>query len=471
MKTRITIHSGIYTIGGVVMELAYGNDRIIMEIGSAYHPETNVYDGLVEHRNKSWLKDALNLKQAPKVAGLYSEKDLLDYPLLSSESCTKNTAVFVSHLHLDHMACMAMVCPTIPVYLSDQAKTIEYALEDLGQGAIGYHHREYFPLNHLEVIKVGEIEVTPYFNNFNSHQHMSFYVETPDLKLHYTGDLIMHGQYPQRVLEEMEFVKAKNIDVLVADTTGFIDSVMDMMYENYDDEVIASPDLPKDMLDEAMLMAALQEDLAQVKGLCIVNFYVREMDDVTSFTEMAKACGRKLVLEPETAYIAHKFFNSKPLIYIPDYSKYQSDAEWLKIILANSTVVTKEEIHQNPNQFLLQNTYKNILELFDLPNKDAGYLHFGGEPLGDYDPAWYNLLRVLDLTNFKLVGTNEKRYFSHAYPQQAKYYVDQVDASILIPTHSFNPERLKASPGKVQFIPEEGATYELSDDKKTLVKI
>lgn len=41
-KTSITFHSGLMTIGGTVIEVAYGDDRIFFDFGTEYHPEINL---------------------------------------------------------------------------------------------------------------------------------------------------------------------------------------------------------------------------------------------------------------------------------------------------------------------------------------------------------------------------------------------------------------------------------------------
>lgn len=37
-STRITLHGGIGTVGGVVAEIVHGTDRVICEIGTGYTP-------------------------------------------------------------------------------------------------------------------------------------------------------------------------------------------------------------------------------------------------------------------------------------------------------------------------------------------------------------------------------------------------------------------------------------------------
>ena len=105
------------------------------------------------------------------------------------------------------------------------------------------------------------------------------------------------------------------------------------------------------------------------------------------------------------------------------------------------------------------------MELFDLPNQDASYLHSGGIPIGEFDPAYGNMKRILAMSGFTHVNFFMNNYFTHAYPPQVKFYCDEVDAKILIPTHGNNPERLLAKEGRTQFLPELRKTYVLENDK------
>ena len=37
-KTKITFHSGVLTIGGTIIEIAYEDDHIFFDFGSEYNP-------------------------------------------------------------------------------------------------------------------------------------------------------------------------------------------------------------------------------------------------------------------------------------------------------------------------------------------------------------------------------------------------------------------------------------------------
>ncbi len=465
MNTELTFYAGIHTIGGVVLSIVHGGHRVLLEIGTAYEPKTDVYDGFVRPRLRGQLRDELLLGRAPLVDGLYSRADMGDFSgLKSAEETALHTAAFVSHLHLDHMSCMGLLSDRVDVYLSEPAQRIEAALETTGLGSPSLRSAPYLPLYDRQTVCVGEIRVTPFLLCAASYQDWSFYVETPDLTLHYTGDLMMHGDYRDAVLAEMAWVAARKPDILVCEATTFMDSTLRMVYGRTDAAVAPSAEVPEGMLDKCGLDRELEKLLEAQRGLCVINFYQREMADAAAFREMARRCGRTLALEPETAYVAWRFFGEPVHVYIPDNERFApggraAGAAWYRDLLANNPTVTLEQLRAAPQAYVVQNSYENLLELFSLPDAQGSYLHAGGAPIGAYDPRYQNLLRVLERTAFRYVTFFAENYFSHAYPCQVKYYVDQIDPRVLIPSHSENPERLLPGAHGVQFIPRLGTTY------------
>ena len=462
MRTEITFYGGLNTIGGVVMSVVYGKERLLLEIGTAYDPAGDMFDGIVHHRTENYLFDELTLRRAPRIDGIYAKNELKDFNLISSEESDLHTSIFITHMHLDHMSCMGLVSDDVDVYLSEPAQRLEAALQAVGQGVKTLRKTGYKVLDPHQEYKIGEITVKPFLLNAKSYQDFSFYVTTPDMKIHYTGDLMLHGDYEDAVWAEMEYVKAQKPDVLVCESTTFMDSTMNMMYGSTEAEVIGAAELPDGMMNKQMVDEHLCQNLAGKTGLCVFNFYEREMSDVMAFEQMAERTGRTIAFEPETAYLVYKFFNKDVNVDVPDFTYNQP---WFDELMQHATVITKKEVHENPSRYLIQNTYAHIMELFDLPNQDASYLHSGGTPIGEFDPAYANMQRILKMTGFEHVNFFMSNYFTHAYPPQVKYYCDQVDAKVLIPTHGNNPERLHAKEDRIRLLPELGKTYVMENDK------
>jgi ribonuclease J len=467
MNTEFVMYSGLYTIGGVNASLTCGKDRVVFEFGSAYDPKTNVFDGTVEKRDKNWIRDLLRLGSLPRIDGIYRRKDLMDEPgIVPAEESPYNTAIFITHLHLDHMAYIGTVAPEIPIYMHQNAQRLERALEDTGEGVdtIG---RDYTDLVPGTPVQVGAIEVLPILVREDSYCDFSFLITTPDGTLYWTGDLYLHGLSSELAIRQIEIAKHRGVDVLMCDCTSFMDSTMKILYGDTDPAaIIPNKEIPPGMLSYTEYYAAFFEQMKDIQGLCVFNYYQREMSEVTRFFSWADQTGRICVFEPDAAYLVHRFLGIKPNVFIPDSRRYPADPSqqsgWFKELLKNSKIVTRQEIYSQPAKYMLQNSYRHILELFDLPREGGGYLHEDGIPIGPFDPAYENMRRIVDRAGFKYVTFFQENFFGHGYPCQVKYFVDEINPKVLIPCHSYNPERLLPKDGR-QLLPELNRTYILKN--------
>ncbi len=425
-QTEFVMYSGLHTIGGVNMAITYGNDRVIFECGLAYDPATDVFDGTVRPRDKNWVRDKLRLGILPRIEGIYRRQDLGDDPLESAEESQLNTAVFITHLHLDHMAFMGMIAPQVPVYLHHNAQCIERALEATGQG-VETLQRTYCDIVPGQPVHVGAIEVLPILCKAKSYYDFAFFIRTPDGTVHWTGDLCLHGTEAEKTLRQMEFLKQQEVDVLLCDCTSFMDSVMKLMYPTMEASAVRpSPDVPPGMLSEREYYEGLFEHIKGRSGLCVFNYYQREMEDAEKFLA-GSATRRACVFEPDAAYIVWKFFQIEPFVYLPDTLPYSGPREqwpaWLKELAAHAKFVQRADIWANPAGDMLQNSYPHILELLSLPSQGAAYLHADGTPIGEFDPAYANLRRIVQRAGFEYVTFFCENYFGHGYPCQVKYFV------------------------------------------------
>lgn len=465
-STRFILYTGLRTIGGVNASVSYGRDRVLLECGGAYDHATAVYDGKILERRRRWIYDGLRAGLMPRVEGLYRREDLFDLPLTSAEDSPWNTAVFITHLHLDHMAYMGAVAPEIPVYLHPAAQKIEAALEATGRGVptVGRNYQDLLP---GAPIRVGQIEVLPILCRDTGYRDFAFLITTPDGTIHWTGDLCLHGMEAERTFRQADLLKERSIDVMLCDCTAFMDSVLPMTVPDKDPKkILPSREVPPGMLSEQAYYEGLFTHLEKAAGLAVFNFYQRETDDAALFMDWARRTGRKCVFEPDAAYIVWKFFGIRPYVYYPDdaLTEGQRREAWGRELVANSQEVTPEDIARDPRGYLLQNSYEHIMELWSLPAEKGVYLHADGIPIGAFDPAYANMRRIVERTGFAYVTFFCENYFGHGYPAQVKWFVDHVDPKVLIPCHGYNPERLLPNTG-VQLLPELNKEYILCDHK------
>ncbi len=442
------------------MELRYEDCRVFFEAGLAFDPSFDL-----SHLNKRHpIADLLYLKQLPAIDGIYAREDLDeridlipcgDYPI-------KQQAFFVSHLHLDHMAMMGLISPDIRIYLTRPAQILEKALEDVNMGIEDPHRRSYTDMP--AEVSIGEINVKRFVLNEDSYQDLSFFIETPDLKLHFTGDVFVYGKYKDNILKEVEFLNEKHPDILVCEGTRFSASMAE------DEAIVPSFENHPDLLNKDETDRRIADIVSGYEGLVIFNYYLREMSDVMLFEKVAQMSKRKIVYEPEAAHLINRFFLKSVNVMVPD--TYEKKPVYLKRIIEENSLIDKAEVMKDPAHYLVQNSYPNILELLDY-RQEFLYLHHSGEPLGQFDRRFENMKRVLDLCPCRYVHAYEYQdgHFSpHAEAYQILAYIDMVNADLCVPCHTLNRKAMLRQLKEKAFAAEKGKVYSYDRDRKTLVE-
>lgn len=461
-KTKLTFYSGLDTIGGVVLEVKYGKDRAFFEAGTAYNPAFDMFDQKVDKRQQ-FISDFLWVNDLPRINGIYRKEDVSKYNLLPASSYDGNQAFFISHLHLDHMRMMGMIDPSVKVYLSKPAQIIEKALEDVNMGVDKIRD------NYLDMeddMNVGEIHIHRFILNDDSYQDYSFYIETPDLKLHFTGDIFVYGKYFANIKNEISYINDKNIDILMPEGTTF--------WADVDKNIKVSPTFNPDKLlskqeDDERLINIINKH----NGLVVFNHYEREMSDVIDLFNFEKETKRTLVFEPEAAHIINKFFNKKVNIIIPD--TYIKKPSYLDEIIKSNNVINKQSIINNPEAYLLQNAYPNLLELIDYRNANILYLHISGQPIGAFDPKFKNMMNLLNALGaiYQHRQNFEDGYYfsSHATREQLLEYLEEVNCKLIVPCHSANRDAYINNINKPHFKAEVKKTYVYNKEFNTLEEV
>ena len=458
MNSKIKFYEGV-TGDGIVASIAYGKSRVIFDFGGPFNPMTQPYDGQVEKREKSWVRDAISLGQIPPVDGVFSEKDLGDESDVTPyEGSEYQTGVIISHLHLDHMSGIGMIHPDIPVYLHEDGYKLQKLLDQIGE-SVG--ERDYTPIKLYQPFWIGDIKVTAYYSDHPCAGAVGYLIETPDGKYFYSGDVRMHGGNLEKVLEDLDKLAAEEIDVLILEATTFSPK----MYERFGDEPLKpSLAIPAGMISEQELLEQVERGLADSSSLGIFNIYHRDMELIKGLFDVARATQREIVFEPKTAYVVMNMIGEYPPVFIPDNEEYEdSQAAYLQYVLEKTPkVVGYEDILAAPHKYFLQNSYENILELFDLAVKGADYFHLYGVPMVKGSRDYENMERVLKLTNTNYAAFANLFSYNHAYPNNLIYIAKAINAKYLIPVHSTNPELFECK-ASIRLLAEKMATYVLED--------
>ena len=454
-KTEIISYAGMRESMGAVFSIVCGKDRVIMDFGSAFDPEQTGYI----KKDGNWILDKLNKGILPPIEGLYPGKYLRKSGLRGYQDCDYSSAVFVSHLHLDHMSNIGAVDANVPVYMSENARKLEYALEDMGKGVdtIG---RSYSVFENRTPVQVGKIKVIPIMNSPYSYNMYGFLIETPDLKVGYTADLSLSYECPEMVHREMEIFRDKKVNILYCDNCNFNDRSLIRFFGSADPEkIVPSDEIPEGMVSFDEHYRYIESLFKGNKGLVVFNHYEREMLDVQKIMQWAAEEGRTRVFEPEAAYLVYKFFNSNVSVYL---NGYHSDEPWFTELMKSRTEVSREDVMKAPYRYYLHNSFKNINELFNLRSEDGLYIHADGDPFSSKEIAL--MKKTVREAGFRFASYDTDDYYQHGYPNMVKYFVDVIDPDVVIGYHGRNPERLMAKNG-YNLVPEKGVPYVFENGK------
>lgn len=441
--THIRFWSGLRTIGGTIITVEHGQSRVIFDFGRCFSPV-----GILLEKGMAGLADPvaefIQLGLLPPIDGLYAGESLrtAESRLRPAEdSGLQQQLVLISHLHLDHMALMGMVDPSIPVLMSADSLRLYEGLERIGEGVPRGPARSFGAFDEGPMI-CGTISVTPLRVDHDVPGACAFLVETPELRLLYTGDFRLHGLHPEWTLAMAEEARRRKAQVLVIEgtTVGLGEDTSEGSPGSGQEE--AGP------VSEASVAVRAETAMREASGLVVLNLYHRHIERLEALLSAAAAAGRIPVLEPETADLLRTMTGYSKDIAVLE----QADGS---VVQDGFKRVTYREINAAPKRFALQNSFAHSLKLLRLRTEGGVYIHSNGAPLGAYDPDYASLrdlLRRLGL-EYRYIGAS-----GHAAPWDLHQLGERIGAQWYIPLHSLHPEQLELSCG-IRLLPEYGKTY------------
>lgn len=461
INTKIRFWGGLKTIGGTIVSVEYENSRIIVDFGLFYSPSES-FSAIVKTRQHALVEDYINLNKIPPIDGIYSRKCLRHLAsIIPAEEDERNTAVIISHTHLDHIGAMGMISPKVPVYLTEESLKLYEAIEEVGDGVFG--DRGYSGCPYNEAVNLGEIKVTAIPVDHDVIGACGFLIETPDTKIVYSGDLRLHGKYPELTKNFLSKARSFQANLLIMEGTM-------INGEKESKETKASCQLDG-VTTEVQVTEIFIELLKKYSGIVLMNISETNLERAADIVKAAAAEGRTVVLEPKTAYLLWRMLgNHNFMVYKSEELEIElqnnTAPEWIKNLLKSYEGIAFYDINVSPGKYVLQNSFKNLMELLDLNLKNGVYIHSNAVPLGAYDPDWEKLqifLRRLGL-DYQYAGSS-----GHAFHSHLKCMIDEIKPEILIPLHSFYPEKLYPE-SKVQFLPQYDAEYIIKDKKVIKVR-
>ncbi len=396
--TKLIFRSGLRTIGGTIVEVINEDKRIVFDFGTVFSPG--------------------NPEEMPNVEGIFDNSS--DY----------DDIVLMSHIHLDHSKAMNLIHPDIPLIMNEQSAEFIEDLYKLDFEDFLGEKRNYQGIKAEEPFYHGNFKITNILVDHDVLGAGCFLIETADLTLLYTGDLRIHGLHNERTFAMLDYIKDKKIDVAIFEGVG-----VSFLEDDY--KIIPSKDVPELQMEKNYSKLIASE--VKEEGI-LINPYIMGIERLYSTLKLGQDQNKEVWLTNKFAYLANKYYPEF------DFKVLEND----KFNLGKEVVEYKD-------------INKNVIAIFDYNEREKypiftekmALLQTGGEPLGDFDPRWYDLLDYATKHNMEVykIGSG-----GHAFAENLIYLVEAVNPEILIPLHSFKPE-LVNSPKVQQLLVEEDKEY------------
>nr|WP_243278404.1 MBL fold metallo-hydrolase [Clostridium paraputrificum] len=352
----------------------------------------------------------------------------------SKEDSFKNTAVFLSHVHLDHSKIVNYLNPSIPLYTLEGTKSLLNTLNIKDDFLFPLHvkgeknTRDIIGVKENEVIKVGEIEVKVMPVDHDAYGACGLLIKTPDLVISYTGDIRLHGY---RENDTLNFCKeSEGCDVLLIEGVS-------VSFQEFDEDVS-----DKEISNEPELLDKINEIVKNNPDKQITfNYYISNIERIKKIIETNP---RKVVLDAYYSYVVKEATGYQSYYYQLDDKDYGLDEAYK---------INFDTLLNDQGDFFWQ-LDTLALEHIDKLKEGGIYIHSNAVPLGDFDPAYEKFINNLESHNIEFVRTSCS---GHAHPNDLIKIINLIKPKLLVPIHSYRPEKLYNENGD-RLLPEKKQT-------------
>lgn len=424
-KTKITFHNGILTIGGTIIEVEYEDSHIFFDFGSEYDPSASF--------QPSNLQELLDEKLVPYIDNIFDPSiELNGYK--PGENKFKNTAVFLSHVHLDHSKIVNYLNPEIPLYTLEGTKSLLntlninnnflFPLEKTSQSNV----REIIGVSDNEVVEVGKIKVKLIPVDHDAYGACGLLIKTPEITIAYTGDIRIHGY---RKEDTLSFCKeSEDCDVLLIEGVS-------ISFQEFDEDMSDKEECNETELINKINNIVKENSMKQIT----FNYYISNIERILN---IIKTNTRIVVLDSYSSYVLKHATGYQSYYYTLDNKDYDLDKNYevdFKILLEDEgTYFWQLDI--------------NAIKYIDKLKQDGIYIHSNAIPLGEFDTNYKPF--VMKFKNkkidFKVISCS-----GHAHPYDLIKIINLIKPKLLIPIHSYRPERLYNENGDI-LLPKKGQT-------------
>jgi ribonuclease J len=474
---RIDFYGGVDEIGGNKILLGSDSTSIFLDFGMSFNKANEYFSEFLQPRKSNGIMDFVEMGLLPKIKGIYRD-DYLKHCGLNSYEKPSVDGLLLSHAHMDHSAYIHHLRHDIPLYMTEESQLILKVLEETSSVSFGetlkYKKTFHFTakkrsdgfkrligketliernLNIVEPYKnfeIGDLTLKSAPVDHSLPGASAFILENNDETVIYTGDLRFHGRRPEITKKFVKEAKKANPNVMISEGTR-IDSTST---ETEEDIEIKAKNI-----------------IADLKGLVIVNFPVRDLDRLLTFYRVAKETDRRLVVNLKQAYML-KLFSGRDYpelddvdVYIPrrgwglidDDSFVCFDGEWLcgshidtshrtsdykkweKEFIEGGNAVNYRDLQEEPEKYIFRCDFFELKELIDVKPENAVYIKSVTEPFDE--EMELDERRINNwLGHFNLLPVYKMHVSGHASGPELLEMIREIQPEVLYPIHTTHKE-------------------------------
>lgn len=394
---KIQIHRGTNQIGGNCIEISTARTRIIFDIGDEL-PEVN--------------SNTPQQRVIPHVSNLFTDSVISDNAI---------DAIFVSHMHGDHIGLIDQVKTNIPIYIGKYALAIWETIQEFTNQPKANNPIKY--LSNGVPIVVNDITITPFIIDHSAFDAYSFLIESEGKRIFYTGDFRSHGFAQNYTLAIQNNPLIKNVNTLLIEGTNL-----------YKDEYVAET--------EHELSHRAEKIMEQTKGNVFVLQSSANIARIQAIYSAAKATNRILLVDIFTANILKKLpqripnpfsFDDVYLFFPMALTKKAIEEKPHLFYPFSKFKIATEELH-NRNDMVVLIRESMVYEIKNRMHMDNSCLIYSKWQGYKDEPRTERFLRHFDEI-FDLHTSG------HADIPSIKEFVNAINPKEIIPIHTTTPEK------------------------------
>ena len=320
---KICIYRGTNEIGGNCIELAKGETRILLDIGTP-----------------------LSSMEAPKKPLEYYK---VPCPGVYADEEPDIDAIFITHNHQDHFGLLPLINPKIPVYMSATLHEILLKIQPLLSGDFDISHLNIHEIAPGETVKIGDFTIKAHPVD-HAPASSAYEVSDNQKRIVYTGDIRFHSFKSD---DSWALAKnTKNPDYLIMEGTRLSRKTEQDKFST-----------------EQKVCEGIEKVLAESDKLVFISLSSQNLDSLISTIRACENTNRVFVIDAYTAAlldIFHKLDENVPTVEMTDNIKiyFGGDGGIQNKMSANKMLfkhkkqqISLEKILEAPEHYVVKHRY------------------------------------------------------------------------------------------------------------------